>query len=295
MGHTIRRTSCVIAFASLILACPARAQTTVVKLWPGVAPGSEHWTQKEVDERGTPLGTVAVDVVIPTLTAYLPPPGQASGTGIIIAPGGYCIALTLDVEGYNVARLLQRHGIAAFVLKYRLKEKKQPGVPKHMDMDQACKYGIADAIQAIKVVRKHAKQWRVVPDHVGIIGFSAGGMVASGALLQADAKARPDFAVLIYGAPFGRMPPIPAKLPPIFMAWAQDDDLINWAVVPFYRALLAAGDKPEAHIYSAGGHGFGLKHQGTTSDYWIDEFFDWLRIEGFAGPRNDVNGKRISP
>ena len=266
---------------SLLMACCAHAQTTL-KIWPGAAPGSEHETQQEQVVHGTPVGTVVLDVTTPTLTAYLPEQTKATGTGVIIAPGGYCVALTISLEGDDVARWLQQRGIAAFVLKYRLKEKKQQGIPRNLDMDAACKHGIADAIQAIKLVRQHATQWGVSPDKVGILGFSAGGMVASGALLQPDAAARPNFAALIYGAPFGTMPTIPAKLPPIFMAWAQDDDVAREPVVKFYDTLLAAGQKPEVHIYSAGGHGFGMRKQGTSSDHWIDELDEWMVAQGFA-------------
>jgi len=280
----MRRTTVRTAGAftiSLFMACCAHAQTTL-KIWPGAAPGSEHWTQQEQVVHGTPVGTVVLDVTTPTLTAYFPEPTKATGTSVIIAPGGYCVALTIGLEGNDVARWLQQRGIAAFVLKYRLKEKKQQGIPKNLDMDAACKYGIADAIQAIKLVRQHATQWNISPTKVGILGFSAGGMVASGALLQPDATARPNFAALIYGAPFGTMPAIPAKLPPIFMAWAQDDDVAREPVVKFYDTLMAAGQKPEVHIYSAGGHGFGMRKQGTSSDHWIDDFDDWLMAQGWT-------------
>lgn len=268
--------------ALLLLACRVEAQTTV-NLWPGVAPGSEHWSQKEIVAHGTPAGTVVIDVVKPTLSIYLPDSATATGAGVIIAPGGYCVALAIDREGTEVARWLQRRGIAAFVLKYRTLEKREPGIPHDLDMDKACSYGIADAVQAIKLVRARANAWRVSPGRVGIIGFSAGGMVASGALLQADPTARPDFAALVYGAPFGVMPSIPSRLPPVFMAWAQDDALARPDVVKFYDELLAHGQRPEAHIYSAGGHGFGMHAQGTSSDHWIEAFRNWLHAEGFLG------------
>jgi acetyl esterase/lipase len=141
-----------------------------------------------------------------------------------------------------------------------------------MNMDEAGKYGMTDGIQALKVVRQRARDWGS-PDRVGFIGFSAGALVASAALLQENAAARPNFSALIYGGPFGGMPTIPAKLPPIFMAGAQDDALALKAVVKFYEALKSAGEKPEAHIFSSGGHGFGMKKHGTSSDHWVDEFY----------------------
>lgn len=271
-----------MVLATLVTGC-ARAQTQTLPIWPGVAPGSEKWTQHERVIRNTPIGTVIMNVVKPTLTVYLPDRKTATGTGVIVAPGGACVALAMDLEAYQVARWLQTRGIAAFVLKYRIIEKKQQGIP-NVDEDQACKYGMADGIQALKVVRQHAGQWGVSPDKIGFMGFSAGGMIASASLLQPDAAARPNFAAFIYGAPFGVMPAIPEKLPPVFMAWAQDDPIALQPVVKFYDALLAAHNKPEAHIFSAGGHGFGMKKQHTSSDRWIDEFYYWLQAQGFAKP-----------
>jgi acetyl esterase/lipase len=263
----------------------ASAAAPVVKIWPGVAPGSEKWTQQERAVENTPLGTVIFNVVTPTLTAYLPERGKATGTGVIVAPGGAFVALAIDLEANEVARWLQAKGIAAFVLKYRIVEKKGEGIPAGLNMDEAGQYGIADGIQALKVVRQHAAEWGVSPDRIGFLGFSAGAMVASGTLLQPDAAARPSFAAMIYGGPFGVMPAIPAKLPPMFLAWAQDDPQAGQPVARFYGALTAAGHKPEAHIFSAGGHGFGLKKQGTTSDHWIDEFYDWLAAQGLTQPK----------
>jgi acetyl esterase/lipase len=266
----------------LLIACCCGAQT--VNLWPGVAPGSEKWRQKETSIDAPGIGTVLFNVVTPALTAFLPEPSKATGTAVIIAPGGAFIALAIDVEGNEAARWLQQRGIAAFVLKYRIMEKKGEGIPKEMNIDEASKYGIADGIQAIKLVRQHAAEWGVSPDRVVFLGFSAGAMVTCGAFLQADESLRPNYAAPIYGAPFGVMPAIPAKLPPVFMAWAQDDPSVLSFVQKFYAALLAAGHKPEAHIYGAGGHGFGMRQPGATSDHWIDEFYWWLQAQGLTKP-----------
>jgi len=260
----------------------AHAQT--VNVWPGAAPGSERWTQKERAIENTPVGTVIFNVVTPTLTAYLPERSKATGTGVIIAPGGAFVALAIDLEGTTVARSLQERGVAAFVLKYRIVERGGDGIPQ-MDMDTAGRYGIADGLQAIKVVRQHATAWGVSPDRIGFMGFSAGAMVTSGTVLQPDSGARPSFAAMIYGGPFGVMPAIPAKLPPLFLVWAQDDPVARDLIVKFHDALEHAGQRPEVHIYSAGGHGFGLKKQGTTSDHWIDDFYNWLNAQGLTKPR----------
>src|SRR5262252_5027638 len=204
MGQTILRSGGVIAFIVLV-GCRTDSQT--LNIWPGPAPGSENWTQKERTLENTPVGTVVFNVVTPTLTLYLPERSKATGTGVIIAPGGAFVALAIDLEGHNVARWLQERGIAAFVLKYRILEKRQEGIPQ-MNMDEAGKYGIADGIQAVKVVRQHAAEWGISADRVGFMGFSAGAMVASGALLQENVTARPNFAAPIYGGPFGVMPAI---------------------------------------------------------------------------------------
>jgi acetyl esterase/lipase len=114
------------------------------------------------------------------------------------------------------------------------------------------------------------------------MGFSAGAMVTSGTVLQQDSAGRPNFAALIYGAPFGVMPAIPKNLPPLFLAWAQDDGIAREFEGRFYDALTKTGQRPEVHIYSAGGHGFGLKQQGTSSDHWIDDFSNWLEAQGLT-------------
>jgi acetyl esterase/lipase len=279
MRRTAMCTACAIGLTFLLT---YSAQSQVVNVWPGVPPGSENWTYKEYAVDNTPIGTVVFGVVKPTLTAYLPERSKATGTGVIIAPGGAFVALAIDLEGNNVARWLQERGIAAFVLKYRIMEKKQEGLPTGMNMDEAAKYGIADGIQALKVVRQHATEWGISQDRVGFMGFSAGAMVTSGTLLQADAASRPNFAAMIYGGPFGVMPAIPAKLPPMFLAWAQDDPLTLGPVVKFHDALTSAGHKPEVHIFNAGGHGFGMRKQGTSSDHWIDAFYYWLAAQGLT-------------
>ena len=277
----MRRTLVLIAAGIACAVGAGHAQS--VNIWPGVAPGSERWTQQERAVENTPLGTVVFNVVTPTLTAYLPEQSKATGTSIIIAPGGAFVALAIDHEGTRLARWLQQRGIAAFVLKYRIVEKREDGIPR-MDMDTAGRYGIADGIQAVKFLRQHAADWGISLDRVVFLGFSAGAMVTAGALLQEDAAARPNYAALIYGAPFGVMPGIPANLPPVFLAWAQDDPVALDPVRKFYDALVSAGCKPEVHIYSAGGHGFGMRTQGTSSDHWIDAFYFWLEAQGLTTP-----------
>jgi acetyl esterase/lipase len=303
------------AGAMLLLAWGTAAQQQTIKIWPGVAPGSENWSEPETVMKGNDTDRV-VNVVTPTLTAYLPEKSKATGTGIIIAPGGGFSYLAIDKEGHRVASWLQERGIAGFVLKYRTRQMAasdiaafqarraggggrgtpapggRAGGPPNggapagagRSMDNVGQYGIADGIQALKVLRGRAGEFGLLPDRIGIVGFSAGAMVVSGVLLQEDAQSRPSFAAPIYGGPFGAVPAIPQNLPPIFLAWAQDDTTAGAACARFYAALTAAGSHPEVHIYRAGGHGFGMAKQGTTSDHWIDEFYYWLEAQGLTKP-----------
>jgi predicted alpha/beta superfamily hydrolase/acetyl esterase/lipase len=291
----MRRLGSVIVTIVIGLAGATRAgQAQIVRLWPGAAPGSESWDWQEHTYASTPIGRVIMDVVTPTLTAYLPPRAEATGTGVIVAPGGGFVALAMDHGGDDVARWLQQHGIAAFVLKYRVVRKLSQGMPV-MDPDTAGRYGIADGIQAIKVVREHAEEWGIAPDRVGFIGFSAGAMVSAATALNPDSAARPDFAAMIYGGPFGKIPAIPAHLPPLFLAWAQDDDEVLPQIEAFYAALRAAGVSPEAHIYKSGGHGFGIERQGTTSDHWADEYYYWLESLHLTVPPQPMGQARALP
>ena len=275
-----------LALCALAIVCAAGVGNAqqVLNVWPGVAPGSEGWNRQETKIDNTPVGTVLFNVVTPTLTAYLPSTSKATGTGVIIAPGGAFVALPINIEATDAAKWFQQKGIAAFVLKYRLIAQlgNNLNAPPELDLDTAGRYAMADGIQALRVVREHATQWRVDPNRIGFLGFSAGAMVATAALVQQDPAARPNFAALIYGAPYGKLPVIPPKLPPVFMAWAQDDLTGLETVVRFHRALIMAGSEPEAHIYNAGGHGFGMKKQGTTSDHWIDELYYWLEVQGLT-------------
>jgi acetyl esterase/lipase len=275
---------------------PQALTTTVINLWPGVAPGSERWKQPET-VLGSGNNRRIVNVTTPTLTVYLPAPSTATGTAVIIAPGGGFVALSIDSEGHDVAKWLVDRGFTAVVLKYRVVQL-EGGDEAQLNqsagarfgaqlrnlalIDEDGKYGIADGIQAVKVVRAHAAEWGISPDRVVFTGFSAGGMVAAYTALQPDA--RPNYAAPIYGAPIASVPPIPQGLPPFFMAMAQDDNLAGQYIVRFYDALKAAGYRPEFHIYNSGGHGWGMRKQGRTSDHWIDEFHYWLEAQGLTRP-----------
>jgi acetyl esterase/lipase len=275
---------------------PAAAPKTVLNLWPGVAPGSEQWKQPETTV-GSAGNQRVMNVSTPTLTVYLPDPSTATGTAVIIAPGGGFVWLSIDSEGHDVAKWLAARGIAGIVLKYRLfqVEGQEPAqvlqaataalgrvTSNRSLIDDYSRYGIADGIEAVKVVRAHAAEWGISPERIVFTGFSAGAIVTSAVVLQSDA--RPNFAAPIYGGPFNEVPPIPQGLPPIFLAVAQDDPGAGPLVTRFYDALKAAGYRPELHLFTSGGHGFGMRKQGKTSDHWIDEFYYWLEAQGVTRP-----------
>lgn len=268
-----------------------------LKLWPGVAPGSEKASQVEKQSQGAFGNDITVrNVVTPTLAVYLPSAEKATGTGVIIAPGGGFRFLSMKSEGHDVARWLAARGIAAFVLKYRLvptpaddaefrKEMTQwlMGLSdRPADLDSDALLGISDGLEALKLVRSRAKDWGLAPERIGFMGFSAGAMVTTLTMLQAPADGKPAFAAPIYGAAFGKLPNIPANLPPVFLAYASNDDLVRQSVRTFYDALVVAGQHPELHVYRNGGHGFGLTRHGTSSDFWIEDFYNWLRSLGLA-------------
>jgi acetyl esterase/lipase len=270
--------------------------TKVIDVWPGVAPGSEQWKQQET-VLGSGSNQRIVNVTKPTLTAYLPPPSTATGAAVIIAPGGGFVYLTIDSEGHDVAKWLVARGIAAIVLKYRviqiegqdaaqLNQAASAAIAANVrdlaSIDENGKYGIADGIQAVKIVRAHSTEWGIAPNHIVFTGFSAGAVVTAFTALRPDA--RPNYAAPIYGGPMTAMPPIPQGLPPFFLAVAQDDNGAGPAVARFYEALKAAGYRPELHVFSSGGHGFGMRKQGRTSDHWIDEFYYWLEAQGLTRP-----------
>ncbi len=284
-----------------------------INIWPGMAPGSEQWRQVEIEhDYRDGGGRIVRNVVTPTLTPYLPRAGTANGTGVIVAPGGAFTMLAIENEGRAVARWLAQRGITAFVLKYRLAE--TPADPAEFargDMAasasratganrattprnavalpprsaDASAFGIADGIEAIHLIRQRASEWGIDPQRVGIVGFSAGGRVAAGALLNTDAAARPSFAAPIYGGVFGASNlVVPQSLPPVFLAVANDDFAAP-TVIQLFDAVRKAGGTPELHVFSEGGHGFGMNPQGTTSDKWIQDFHWWMESSGLLAER----------
>jgi acetyl esterase/lipase len=296
------RPTFAIAFASaLLIASNCSAQPDYLRavdtpktepLWAGAVPGS--------------LGTTDAD--IPTLTIYQPNRSQATGAMVVVCPGGGYQNLAMDHEGHQVARWFTSRGIAAAIVKYRLGPKYRHPAP------------LQDVLRAIRVVRSRAAELNVKPDRVGVMGFSAGGHLASSAatLFALEAakvadgleavSSRPDFAILAYpvivfGADvthkgsqqnlIGATPPaelvtqlstdrqVTARTPPTFLFHTSEDTAVPpQNSVAFYLALKNAGVPAELHIYEKGSHGVGLAPLDRELATWPDRMLGWMRVRG---------------
>jgi acetyl esterase/lipase len=275
----------------------AQTETETVRVWPEQVPDADLWRDigPALERPRWENSRLVRKVSQPTLTAFRPEPAIAGDTGVIVCPGGAFHFLTVDKEGTEVARWLTARGVTAFVLKYRvvptpdddaalLRIAAHPGQYRDQ-MDKVRPMVVADGIQAVRTVRQQARQWGIDADRLGILGFSAGGFVAAGAATEYDAESRPSFAACIYAGWNERR--VPADVPPLFMAAAFTDELVNTQEsVSLYAAWKAVGRPAELHLYAKVGYGFGLNRQGLPSDTWIDRFWDWLQAEGFGG----ING-----
>jgi len=290
-----------LTISLMSLTASTYAQQPVIPLYPGVAPGSENAKQKEVSFVNPDKQTRIRNVTQPTLTAYLPERGKANGTAVIVAPGGGFAHLAIEKEGSDMARWLQARGVAAFVLKYRLMDTgteeeyrqrsaatgraTQPNSPApaaaapNPARSQAVEFAIADGAQAVRLVRQRAAEWGIAPDRIGLMGFSAGGMLTMGVVMKNDAASRPNFAAPIYGGATNGQT-VAADAPPLFIAVASDDQIAAVSSAKLYLEWKAAGRSAELHIYSQGGHGFGMTKRGLPVDGWVERFGEWLRIQG---------------
>ena len=282
-----------ITFLVFVLAITAKAQEKPISLYNGPAPGSENWTW---DEKTIDVGDmkIALDVSKPTLIPFLP--ATPNGTAVIIAPGGAFHALAVGHEGADVAKWLNEKGVTAFVLKYRLSHD-DPAHPennfvklletknfKKLDSINARIVPLAmqDGLTALKYVREHAASYKIDPNKIGFMGFSAGGTVTMSVVYNATDKDRPNFVAPIYayeGAIIGST--VPTVKTPIFIAAATDDDLgLASHSVHIYEKWVDAKQPAELHMYERGKHGFGMHKQNLPVDTWIERFGDWLQMQG---------------
>ena len=284
------RTLCFVLF----LATRAVAQD-VVPLYPGAAPGStqENYPEKEYFSKSWNTEVVA-NVTKPSLTIFKPSAELRNGTAVVICPGGGFMALSINSEGVDAAKYLAERGVTAFVLKYRIAHTGDDATQEFTALfadrkkfrekvDKVIPLSIADGLAAVTYVRRHASDWGVSPDRVGIMGFSAGGTVAAGVAFRYAPEGRPAFVAPIYGAAeMFKDAVVPADAPPMFVAAATDDQLgLAPDSVALYEKWTGAHKSAELHMYVKGGHGFGMRKQNLPTDQWIDRFAEWLKLEGW--------------
>ena len=287
----------------MLIASPAAAQgDTMAPIAIPAQPDAIPLGTGPLPNAGTPeswhsqYGSMfARNVTEATLTPFLPAPGKASGAAVIVAPGGGFRTLSMENEGWDVARALAKRGVAAFVLKYRLNQTPAdlqeyarpaaPMAPPARPAPDRAAAGLApqleDARAAFALVRARANEWNIDPDRIGMIGFSAGAMLTMTTALAVP-DAAPAFLGDIYG-PLGAVE-VPAEAPPLFVALAADDPLFPETDFGLIRSWRAANRPVEFHYYEQGGHGFGMYPKETTSTGWFEAFVSWLAMHGMLEP-----------
>jgi acetyl esterase/lipase len=277
-------------------AIPTPPQSGAIVLGTGPLPGAtapESW-YRQYDR------DFARNVTVATLTPFLPDVSKATGTAVIVAPGGGFRSLSMENEGSDVARALAARGVAAFVLKYRLIP--TPPDPVAFERSMRAMFAgagrartssssgplapslepqLADARAAFALIRSHAGQWHVDPSRIGMVGFSAGAMLTLQTALRAQ-DAKPAFIGIIYG-PLDPVA-VSANAPPMFVALAADDPIFGGRGMALIQSWMAAKRPVEFHLYEQGGHGFGMYQKETTSTGWFDAFVRWLGMHGLLKP-----------
>ncbi len=297
-----------------ILLCPIMntiSSQTIIPLYKDSIPNSRPSKDEETSEVTNGI-LIVRKISRPTLTIFLPAKEKANGTAVVICPGGGYWINASGHEGTDVAKLFAEMGVAAFVLKYR--------IPDDATMLNREIGPLQDAQQAIKTVREGAKKWNINPGRIGIMGFSAGGHLASTAGTHynkvvipniENTSVRPDFMMLIYPViSFNRSightgsadqligkTPSPEKVqeysnelqvtnqtPPTFLVHASDDGAVNpQNSILFYEALVQHKVPAELHIYQSGGHGFGMK-QKSSNELWMERCRNWMEVNGWLKP-----------
>lgn len=291
---------CLLSSGMAIADSPPR----VISLYDGFAPGSEDWSQREV-EMSFGDQRIVRNVIRPVLIPHLSPIETNTGIAVVIAPGGGFKFLSIDQEGTFVAQWLNERGINAFVLKYRTERTAESnwgfglqaaklfigawwrslGSGQHAfpsePMSSVQSLSIADGIRAIAILRENADKWHLRKSAIGIMGFSAGGAVAHGTAVQGMGAGRPDFVASIYGVPATKA--VPDAALPLFLLHTNDDPIVppQWSQT-LHDEWVGAGLASEIHRYEEGGHGFGMRQQGLPVDTWIEVFYTWLTSQLIA-------------
>jgi acetyl esterase/lipase len=230
------------------------------------------------------------------MEAFKPADSISNGTAVIIAPGGGMFVNSITKEGNDVAAWLIKKGVTAFVLKYRLVPTGTDGGKEVLELpqkdygafiakvSQIMPFAVDDALNAVDYVRKHAAEYGINKNKIGLMGFSSGGSVTLGVTYYCKEENRPDFIATLYPGTTLIPTQTPRKdAPPLFIVAAENDYLgLAPGSVQLYNAWSQMGLKAELHIYSQGSHGFGMSKQNLPSDKWIDSFYDWAIAEGFV-------------
>ena len=282
------------------------AQPLILNVWKGKVPGSIESPRFKEDTVREENGKIRISKVInPTITIYFPEKRKANGTAVIICPGGGYSRLSMDNEGSDIVGWLNQNGITCILLKYRL--------PNDTIMKDKTIGPLQDLQEAVRIVRRHAAEWKIDKDKIGVIGFSAGGHLASTLSTRFNEKvydsdttsARPDFVILGYPVItmselnthtgsrknlLGKLPDpvlveyfsnelhVLKQTPPTFIFQAEDDKTVPVQnSIIYYIALKDKGVASELHIYPKGGHGFGLAKNGGTESTWPDACINWLK------------------
>jgi len=291
----------------VILAHNASSQTTIINVWPDGIPGSLR--SETYFEESTVTGDIVSlyeKVTDPTLTVFLPPAEKATGTAVLICPGGGYGVLAFDHEGFAIARWLNSNGIAGIILKYRL--------PSDMIMKDKSVGPLQDAQEAMRIIRRNASQWKINSHRIGVIGFSAGGHLASTLSTHFAEKvyevkdttsARPDFSLLIYPVVtfdstfthagtrqnlvgdkpseytiryFSNEYRITRNTPPAFLVHSADDKVVPVKnSIVYFEGLVINNIQAEMHIFQKGGHGYGLAINRGTESAWPELCLSWLK------------------
>lgn len=254
--------------------CPLEAaEPQEIVLRPDLPAGEEWYTPPPDNPHvKSPTEKWVRKVTQPVMEVY--PAANPTGAAVVVAPGGGFSILAIEHEGRDVARWLNTRGVSAFVLRYRV------GLESREVSEKAA---VEDGLLAVKSVRERASEWKLDPKRIGVMGFSAGGYLTVGVATQYTPKNRPDFAISIYAvAPEGYQ--VPSNAPPLFIAVAYDD---NPRMTGTATGLLDNWKKAKApaelHVFSDGGHGFGMNKKGKSCDVWTDLLGQWMLRLGLIG------------
>ena len=295
-------------FFILGMIAPETYSQKTVPLYKGTIPNSKPFKDIETTTRDNSGFVILRDISIPTLTIFLPPKHKATGAAVLICPGGGYWVNAIKHEGTDVAAYFVAHGIAAFVLKYRL--------PDERWMENTAIGPLQDAQQALLLIRSGAAQWGVHPGRIGVMGFSAGGHLASTlgthygntVIPNKDSVSlRPDFMILVYPMitcdtaingkgivqkllgktaaadlikAYSNETRVTGKTPPAIIIQSTDDNLSVQNSLLFYEALVRNKVPAEMHLYQGGGHGYGMINK-TTKDRWMERCVNWMEANGW--------------